>query len=367
MRSLTLWLAVAALVTGCAGALEGKRIEYKSAGKLPPLEVPPDLATPAGGGRYTVPSAQGERTTYSEYEKSRPAGTGVPAQAGVLPVTDKVSIERGGIQRWLVVKAPPEQVWLMVKDFWQENGFLLAEEDAEAGFMETDWAENRARIQVGGITGLINRALEQAVSLPERDRFRTRLERGPDNSTEVYVSHRGMAEVYIRERINNTRWQVRPSDPELEAAMLTRLAQRLGTPEQQVKALVKAADAAQPRASLVAGDGGRAVSMPEGFDRAWRRVGLALDRVGFMVEDRNRAEGVYFVRYQDPEAEAPRRSGASRLAFWRKDERKPAEQYRIQVAGSGDSSTVRVLDQSGKPDDSETGQRILGLLVEQLK
>jgi hypothetical protein len=35
----------------------------------------------------------------------------------------------------------------------------------------------------------------------------------------------------------------------------------------------------------------------EGFDRAWRRVGLALDRAGFTVEDRDRTQGIYFVRY----------------------------------------------------------------------
>ena len=363
----------AVLAAGCSGALDGKKIDYKSAGKLPPLEVPPDLSSPGANTRYSVPDGPaGDKTTYSEYEKSRAAqGSAVPVQSGVLPpAPDRVQMQRAGIQRWLVVKAPPEQVWLTVKDFWQENGFLIAEEDPKVGYMETDWAELRAKIPVGGLTGLLNKALDSVVSLPERDKFRTRLERSADGTaTEVFVSHKGMAEVYYRERDNNTRWQVRPSDPELEATMLGKLAVRLGTQEQQVKALATVADTAAPRASLVKSDVGSAVSLTDGFDRAWRRVGLALDRVGFMVEDRNRADGIYFVRYQDPEAEAPRRKGASKLAFWRSDEKKGPEEFKIQVASpkGGSGSEVRVLTQAGAADESDTAKRILALLVEQLK
>ncbi|MEI7967988.1 MAG: outer membrane protein assembly factor BamC [Betaproteobacteria bacterium] len=359
-------------LAGCSGALEGKKIDYKSAGKLPPLEVPPDLAAPGPASRYSIPDAGGadRATSYSEYEKGRTTQSPGPAVPGLLRFADGIQMQRGGIQRWLVVQAAPERIWPVIKDFWQENGFLLAEEEPQAGYMETDWSESRAKVPVGGLTGLLNRALDSVVSLPERDKFRTRLERGlePD-TTEIYLSHKGLAEVYYRERDNNTRWQARPSDPELEAAMLARLAARLGVKEPETVALARAADAAPARASLVKTDAGTAVALTDGFDRAWRRVGLALDRVGFMVEDRNRSEGVYFVKYQDPEAEAPKRKGAARLAFWRSDEKKGPEQYRIRVtAATGDGgSEVRVLKQNGAADEGETAQRILGLLVEQLK
>jgi outer membrane protein assembly factor BamC len=138
-----------------------------------------------------------------------------------------------------------------------------------------------------------------------------------------------------------------------------------------LRVAAQAADATPARASLVRADTGSAVALADGFDRAWRRVGLALDRVGFMVEDQNRAEGLYFVRYQDPEAEPPKRSGMSRLAFWKSDEKKGPEQYRIQVSGAkstGASGTeVKVLNSAGSADDSDTAKRILALLVEQLK
>lgn len=368
-------LLACVLVAGCTGAFEGKKIDYKSAGKLPPLEVPPDLATPTPGTRYTVPdSAPGERRTFSEYQQQGKAAAGGGVAGAVLPATDRVRMERAGLQRWLVVEAPPDQVWPLVRDFWQENGFLIKSEEPEIGYMETDWAENRARIPVGGLTGFLNKALDAVSSLPERDKFRSRLERASDpGTTEVYISHKGIAEVYIRERDNNTRWQARPTDPELEATMLTRLANRLGLEPQQVAAIAKAADAAEARAALVRWKDVSVVALNDSFDRAWRRVGLALDRVGFMVEDRNRADGVYFVRYQDPEAEAPKKSGVSRLAFWRSDDPKNPDQFRIQVAAAPDapagasSAQVRVLDRNGAPDGSDTAKRILALLVEQLK
>lgn len=365
-------VAVALSMAGCTGALDGKKIDYKSAGKLPPLEVPPDLAAPATGGRYTVPdSAPGDRKSFSEYQQQgRGAAAAVPA-GSVLPVLDRVKMERAGLQRWLVVKAPPNEVWALVKDFWLENGFLIRVEEPDIGYMETDWAENRAKIPVGGLTGFLNKALDALSALPERDKFRTRLERSSDpNVTEIYISHKGISEVYIRERDNNTRWQARPTDPELEATMLSRLANRMGLEPPQVAAVVRAADTADSRASLAKWKDVSVVSLNDSFDRAWRRVGLALDRVGFMVEDRNRADGVFFVRYQDPEAEAPKKSGASRLAFWRSDDPKNPDQFRIQVAAAPDGGAgaqVRVLDRNGAPDPSDTAKRILALLVEQLK
>jgi outer membrane protein assembly factor BamC len=367
------WVGVAiaasvALLSGCTGAFEGKKIDYKSAGKLPPLEVPPDLTSPGAGTRYTVPDAKPDNT-FSKYEQGRTApAAGAGPTEGVAP-TERVRVERGGIQRWLVVRATPQQVWPLVKDFWQENGFLIAVEEQRNGWMETDWSENRAKIPVGGLTGFLNRALDAVSSLPERDKFRARLEPGAEpGTTEVYLSHKGMAEVYYRERDNNTRWQLRPSDTELEALMLSRLATRLGLDEVQTKAAVRAADASQPRASLASSGDATIVALTDPFDRAWRRVGLALDRVGFMVEDRNRADGVYFVKYQDPEAEAPKRSGVSKLAFWRSDEVVGPGQYRIKVAARAEGGTeVSVLSKDGVVEQTDTAKRILAVLVEQLR
>jgi len=109
----------------------------------------------------------------------------------------------------------------------------------------------------------------------------------------------------------------------------------------------------------------------DGFDRAWRRVGLALDRVGFTVEDRDRSKGLFFVRYIDPEVDV--KSGdkggfLDKLTFWKPAPKSSQPQYRIQVSDAGASmSQVLVQDSKGGPESSATGKKILGLLYEQLK
>ena len=171
-----------------------------------------------------------------------------------------------------------------------------------------------------------------------------------------------------------TVWQVRPPDPELEAEFLRRLMVRLGVDEQQAKVQV-AAEGRAERAKIVRSqDGAISLEIDETFDRAWRRVGLALDRVGFTVEDRDRSKGIFFVRYIDPEKDA--QSGGrrdegflSRLMFWRSRNTDPrsAEQYRVQVRDKKESSQVEVLGKEGRPDKSETARKILSLLHDQLK
>ena len=365
-------VAIALVAGGCKTAtdlLEGKKVDYKSAGSLPPLEIPPDLTTPSRDNRYAVPETGKSTATLSGYQAER-SQQPKPGNTALLPNVDKMRIERAGTQRWLVVQEPPEKLWPLVKDFWQENGFLIQVEVTEAGVMETDWAENRAKIPQDMIRSTLGKILDQVYSTPERDKFRTRLERGGDGTSEIYLSHRGMIEVYVSEGKDKTMWQPRPADPELEAEFLRRLMVRLGARDEKAKQQVAAA--AQPaRASLnKSGDGRELLEVQEPFDRAWRRVGLALDRVGFTVEDRDRQKGLYYVRYADPEADKKKESPGllDRLAFWRSDDVKvKAEQYRVQVRGASSNSEIVVLNKDGGAEQSSTAHRILTLLHEQLK
>lgn len=368
-------VAIALVAGGCKTAsdlLEGKKVDYKSAGSLPPLEIPPDLTTPSRDNRYAVPETGKSTATLSGYQADR-SQQAKPGSTALLPNVDKMRIERAGTQRWLVVQEPPEKLWPLVKDFWQENGFLIQVEVAEAGVMETDWAENRAKIPQDMIRSALGKILDQVYSTPERDKFRTRLERGGDGTSEIYLSHRGMIEVYVSEGRDKTMWQPRPADPDLEAEFLRRLMVRLGARDEKAKQQV--AIAAQPaRASLSkSGDGRELLQVQEPFDRAWRRVGLALDRVGFTVEDRDRQKGLYYVRYADPEADIEKRKKDSpglldRLAFWRSDDVKvKAEQYRVQVRDASSNSEIVVLNKDGGAEQSSTAHRILTLLHEQLK
>jgi len=358
-------------VSGCSGPLiEGKKIDYKSAGKVNPLAVPPDLSAPPTSDRYAIPQTAASSATYSEYSEGQQGIRNPgPSTAAVLPQVENARFERGGSQRWLVVHAEAETLWPTVREFWQDSGFLIDRELPDIGIMETDWAENRAKIPDGGLRKLIGKVLDQAYSYPERDKFRTRLEQGKEpGTTEIYVSHRGAYQVVIGQRDKEqVKWQMRPTDPELEAEMLLRLMRRLGTKDGPVQAQTPAA---VPRAQIAKnGDVSEALVLDDSFDRAWRRVGLALDRVGFTVEDRDRSKGLYYVRYLDPDIDGKGSSGSAwaKLAFWRSDDDMKNEQYRISVADSENGSEVRVQNAEGQSAKSPTAGRILALLQEELK
>ena len=351
---------------------ERSRIDYQSAGKLPPLDIPPDLASPRGDGRFTIPDRASDARTASGFERGRAAAQGARATT-VLPATPGVRMERQGVDRWLVTDLSPDQVWPMLREFWQESGFIVQTESPETGIIETDWAENRAKIPLDFVRRTIGRALDQLYSTGERDKFRTRVERGP-NGTEIYVSHRGMIEVYSNRDQDQTMWQPRPSEPELEIEFMRRMMVKLGAPQESAGEAVAAAGApASARAKLVAEGDQPRVEIAESFDRAWRQIGLALDRGGFTVDDRDRSRGLYFVRYIDPEAQAKAanaRPGFFSRMFGTKKEELASRQFQLRADAAGNGTVVTVLDGDGKAVsgiDRETAAKILTLLHEQLK
>ncbi len=370
--------AAAALCLAACSSFDSmieSKIDYKSQGKSnATLEVPPDLTTPARDNRYVVPETGRQSATLSGYQAERKEQAKGNSQ--VLPQAEQMRVERAGSERWLLVSnETPEKLWPLVKDFWQENGFLIKTEVPEAGILETDWAENRAKVPQGLLRDTFSKILDQVYSTSERDKFRTRLERSPDGKgAEIYISHRGMAEVYTSPRGTSgenaqTVWTPREPDPGLEAEFLRRLMVRLGMQQERAKELAAAPAPAQ-RAEIRKGlDGAELLQVNEPFDRAWRRVGLALDRVGFTVEDRDRQKGLYFVRYADPESEMAikdRERGFFGKLFGGESKLK-AEQYRVQVRQAEDNSQVQVLNKDGAAEKSQTSQRILSLLHSQLK
>ncbi len=369
-RNLLIASLLGLLLAGC-GSFSNKSTDYRSqGGKIPSLEVPPDLTSPIADDRFVIPDSKA--TTFSTYNRER---SNAPATgSAVLPKVESARIERAGEQRWLVVKAAPEQVWSTIKEFWLESGFVLKRETPDVGIMETDWAENRAKIPQDLVRRTVGRFIDGLYDAGTRDKFRTRIELGAERgTTDIYVSHRGVEEVYANADKLGTAWQPRPADKELEAEMLARLMVKFGVGGGVDKAGAVAGATTAPanvsRASYDKNKGG-SLKVNEPFDRAWRRVGLALDRVGFTVEDRDRSKGLFFVRYIDPEAEA--KSGQDKgfldkLAFWRKDDPAAKPQYRVYVAEAAGVSDVQVQGADGKADNSATAKRILGLLLEQLR
>jgi outer membrane protein assembly factor BamC len=370
-------LAAALAIGGCSTVEDmshGKPIDYQSAQTLPPLDIPPDLTTPTPNNRYEVPGAAGgaSSATLSGFKAEQKSLANTNGE--VLPQVANMQVVRDGTERWLVVdNETPAQLWPKVKDFWQANGFLIKTEIPAAGVMETDWAENRANIPQDFLRKWISKLTDQLYSSPTRDMFRTRLEPTANGKgTDIYIAHRGMQEVYTSTdpgaTVARTAWEPRPPDPGLEAEFLRRLMVTLGASEQQAKEMVAHAETQKPRAEIKRGpNGAEMIEVPEPFDRAWRRVGIALDRVGFTVQDQNREKGLYYVRYADPDVEPEKKSFFSKLAFWHSPDKSKPEQYQVQVKQVADNSQVSVLNEHGVTDDSETAHKIIALLNGQLK
>lgn len=378
-RAAALCLAWSAMqLSGCAISdyIEDRgKIDYKSSStnRRPTLEVPPDLVSPRSDERFNLPSRSGERTL-SSFERDRTGAAGA-MQSGVLPSPTGIRIERSGQQRWISVDAPPERVWPQVREFWVETGFKLEIENAATGTLETNWQENRARIPQDFIRSTIGRVIDGAFSSGTMDKFRTRVERAPEGRTEIYVSHRGLEEVS-----NTTRdrfvWQSRASEPDLEVEMMNRLVLKLagGRAEQmRIAAAGASAGSAAPDVRAVGEGAGRALEIADPFDRAWRRLGLALDRGGFTVEDRDRSKGAYFVRYIDSDeqarAEAAKKPGFFARMFSSSSKPELSQQYRLVLASAGQGSRLTIQDKDGKPtpeSDRATVNRILDLLLQQM-
>ena len=358
-------LATLGVQAGCSSldsGLSGDSIDYRSTvTKTKPLEVPPDLSQLARESRY---QPQGGVISASSAGTAAPGAVATATPTVALSTSGGMRVERQGQQRWLVVPTAPEQLWPQVRAFWEQRGFSLVVDDAKSGLLETNWAENRAKLPNDIIRNTIGRVFGNAWDTGERDQFRTRVERTASGS-EVYIAHRGVEEVYNTERKEGTTWRARASDPQLEAEMLTRLMVSLGVRDEPARTLVATAPEVPVRARAVAG--GAAIEVDDPFDRAWRRVGLALDRGGFTVEDRDRTLGVYYVRYVDP-----KNAGKEEPGWWARllgDSTNPqaAIRYRIAVKGNGDKSVVAVLTSAGAADVGENGQRIASLLVNELR
>jgi outer membrane protein assembly factor BamC len=217
----------------------------------------------------------------------------------------------------------------------------------------------------------LGRVLDSLYDTGERDRFRTRVERN-GNASDVFVSHRGMVEVFTtadRREQTNTVWTPRPSDPQLEAEFLSRMMVKLGAKEETARTAVASPVTAAPRARALSGQAAATLQVDEGFDRAWRRVGLALDRSGFTVEDRDRASGLYFVRYVDPTTATTAEPGfiAKMFNFGKSDAQQTPVRYRIVVKAEGERTNVSVENTQGAPENGPVGQRIVALLVDDLK
>ena len=370
MRRLSV-LAACLVLSGC-GVFSSSDTGYQSAVRVEkPLEVPPDLLGPARDDRFSVP-ASGSASRSAFERQQAPGARSTAAASGVLPELPGMRLEQSAGQLVLIVDRPAEKLWPVLRQFWLDSGFVIATENPATGVLETDWAEDRSKIPDDLIRRTIGRVFERVYDSGQRDRFRMRLERISAEKTEVSVSHRGLLEVYRGGASSGeTTWTNRPVDRQLEGDFLRRIMVRLGETEERAGGAIAAASAASGAiAQLIKTADRSQIDLAEGFDRAWRRVGVAIDRLGFTVEDRDRSQGVFFVRYRDPTAETREKSQGFLGRIFSGGAgtgRESAVQYQVQVRSEGSRSVVRVLTESGAAATDANARQMLDVLFEQLR
>lgn len=360
-------IVIASVLSGCgitqtiSESLPDRRLDYKKSTTIPTLEIPPDLTSSTINDELLIPdAATGIRPT---------AGSTLAQQRAVLPLGDKITVERDGQRRWLLIDADIDHVWDKVHDFWLEKGFLLSIDNPTIGILETEWAENRAEIPQDGLRKYLGKVIDIAYSTASRDKFRVRLERDTAaNKTALYLTHRRAEEATYAEKTENENfiWQVRPADPELEAEMLSRLMIFLGTEEKRARSLVAQPSSKVDQATLKrAASGAIELTVLSDLDEAWQRVGFAIDRVGFTVEDRDSANSTYWIRYIDPEKGAREEKGILSRWFGSNKEENPV--YKVRLVANNDSTFLHVLNEADQKETSDTAEKIYTLLYEQLK
>ena len=416
IKRTAIYMLLAATLVGCDSIpFINKEPDYKGAGRSKPLEVPPDLTASPVSDAYSIPG----NTSYSSYSQAQEV-----QEAGVEKVLtnpDGVRLEKSGGQRWLVVNAPAEKIWPVIREFWSDQGFAVRSEDPKIGVMETEWIDADAikKDDTGNVGEKFDKWLDKLSGFADKKKFRTRLDRGEEaNTTEIYMTHRSVngapddgknrVQTQLGEIDTGYRADAKTTvttdarDAELDSELLRRLMVKLGVEEQKSKSII--AQAVTPKRAEVKkeADGSATLILNDAFDRAWRRVGLALDRIGFVIEDKDRSNGIFFVRYADVDIDdtpqkkkglleslkfwgnddkkqdssskqetKEEKSMVEKLKFWGSDDKQktnPEKQYRIKLADlSNEGATVTVVDKDGVRVKTTTANRIIALMYEQLK
>ncbi|MFM0199843.1 outer membrane protein assembly factor BamC [Paraburkholderia fungorum] len=402
-KRFAVMLMAGGLVAGC-GTSSPTKIDYKSDSKSKQvsLAVPPNMIDETSDQR-SLPPQGGETSlsTLQQVQAQAPAANTLT----VVPQVSGMHIQRDGTESWLVIdNKAPDQAWAQIRRFWQEQGFLLVVDQRDKGVMETDWNETHAQINDGLIRNTLSKAMGTSYVSSERNKYRTRLETAPNGGTYVFISQKGMREAITGTNNDSTQWQAKPNDPGLEQEYLKRLMAALALADSRAKPADTQSAELSPAGAQVAPNAATSgaksaaaataaqnvalsaqsptpdesanttsaqlssteLTLGEPYDRAWLRVGLALDRSNFTVDDRDATRGLYFVRYVDPKDLTSAEQGFWSQVFHGKKE-KVAKQYLVNVrAVTPNQTRVAVVDDKGGIDQSSQAKQIMSLMGDQL-
>ena len=109
--------------------LPDKRTTYRKSRDLPELEVPPDLTVTKGEYSSDIPSDR-ESTSLNEFERQR----STRGDDGIILGSGNFEDEQ-----WVALRGTSVDLWPKLREFWQNNGYIVFLDDAELGVLETDW------------------------------------------------------------------------------------------------------------------------------------------------------------------------------------------------------------------------------------
>lgn len=331
----------------------GDRIDYKNNKSINALEIPPDLSSPDYDSTYAnIPGGSVSAAALARGEAVRGKGT-------VLPVAAGIQIKHEGNVRWLQVNAPADAIWPKLQEFWRVMGIDIKRDEPRVGIMETDWAENKAEIPMDGLRKLLGKAFEGMYDAGSRDRYKIRLERPSASVTNVYLSHE-RAEEHVSG--TGTKWEYKPSKPELEGEMLNRLMVFMqgGDAGRQSSAPVPEASLTSVPVAMTQLDGGYPALMVGGSSNdVWIRTGVMLGRIGLNIEDQQREKGIYVATYQGDPKRDEKQGFFTRMFKSDRDVMKVSSRYQVMIADAGNRSVITVGDSDGNPLKSGVAQGIL--------
>ena len=360
-------------ITACSGNKKDlPKLDYQTqTRKIVKLEVPPDLTNPDQGNLYQVPAGSGA-VRASDLSR-RTSAAQQAANSDVLKSVKGVRLERDGNQRWVEVQGKsPAEIWPLLKAFWQENGFDIKSEEPGIGQMETEWAENRAKIPQDGLRRLLDKVgLGGIYSTSERDKFIIRIEQSKNGTTDVFFAHKGMKEVYADKNKDTTTWQPAANDPNLEAAFLARFMQYMGVDQQQAENALTQSVAKRSGNELARIDDNTLLVSGD-YGRNWRRTALALDRIGLNVLGQNIERHAFLVQQAPNESEAvsTKKPGFfSRMFGKGKKVEKPAAypEIIVFVEPINGGSRIRLLNKDGSAYNGSDASTLISRLHTELR
>ena len=347
-----LCLTLVFVLSACAN--EALKV-YEESTYGPPLEVPPDLTVPSKDRGMEIPSLPDTADT------NKTGRQGPAAYPKVAPQVEGVKVMRDGALSWLLIKGEPEQIWPWVRDFFLDEGFFLELEDPTMGIVETAWKQQR-KVMPEDIKQIVvdDDEILKVFGVPLREKYRIRLERIGDGTTEIFLSHRGAR--LLRDD-DDIVWQLQAADPELEAQMRKSLLMYLGMAQEKAEGMLATALRTKLTSIVTDADGNKILRVDQDFQRAWRRVGVALDHMKLMITDRDRSNGTYFVKTIEPVASDEDKGWFSNLFSGDA----ALGEYEVVLHDEGESVNILVRDKNKKLVKASIAEPILQQLSELLE